>query len=73
MKLIPVPNSSNVTAFGWDEATQTLRVEFRGGKQYDYANVPRELYAEFAVAPSKGKFIAGRIKPAFECTPVEAE
>lgn len=58
--LTPV-DSSNLSAIGYDAATRTLRIEFKGGKSprtYDYHDVPAETYAALQDAPSKGGFWA---------------
>ena len=57
--------SSNVISVGYDEATQTLEVEFRNGGIYQYYNVPAQLAAQFLEAPSKGQFIHAYIRNAF--------
>lgn len=54
--------SSNVTAVGFDEATETLEVEFSGGSIYQYYNVPQHLYELFMQAASKGQFLNVYIK-----------
>lgn len=45
MKLQPVISEA-VAAVGYDAATRTMRVEFRGGGVYDYLDVAPELFAE---------------------------
>lgn len=47
--------SSHIIATGYDEASNTLRIQFKNGT-YDYANVPKEVYEAFLKAPSHGKY-----------------
>lgn len=59
--------SSNIAATGYDPATKTLAVQFKGGlKTYHYAGVPESVFGDMSKAGSVGKFIntqvAGRYK-----------
>lgn len=54
--------SSNVAALGYDPGTQTLEVEFHGGRVYQYYNVPQGVFDAFRQASSKGMFLNDRIK-----------
>lgn len=59
--------SSQISGFGYDAATQTLGVEFPGkgpapGSRYHYAGCSQALYDEFASAESKGKFFGANIR-----------
>ena len=65
--------SSNVEAVGYDAATRTLRVRFKGGKAYDYAAVPAEIYAALTGAASIGSFLATQIKGTYVASPVAPE
>jgi hypothetical protein len=73
MELHPV-QSSNVEAIGYDPATETLEVKFKGGTAYRYNRVPREiwakLYEEAQEGGSVGRFIALSIKGQFEAVKV---
>lgn len=62
--------SSNIAATGYDPATKTLAVQFKGGlKTYHYAGVPESVFGDMSKAESVGKFIntqvAGRYKHEF--------
>lgn len=59
-----IENSSNVVAAGYDPETETLRVEFKGGSEYDYHGVPPEMSQAFFDAPSQGSYLSSIIKPA---------
>jgi len=62
--------SSNLKAIGYDQATQTLQVDFKSGKRYQYQSVPPDVFAEFQAAESVGKFFAARIKGEFFDVPL---
>jgi hypothetical protein len=50
-------SSSNVQSIGYDEASQTLEVEFQKSGVYQYYNVPLHIYEQLMMAPSKGRFL----------------
>lgn len=64
--MTPCTNSSQVLAYGFDKFSCTLAVEFKGGDEYRYKNVPSLLYEELKAAESAGKFIAANVKGVFE-------
>lgn len=53
-------SSSFIAAIGWSQ--NTLQVELRNGRIYEYYNVPYEVYASFLSAPSKGRYFNSYIK-----------
>lgn len=55
-------HSSNLRSVGYDQETNVLEIEFKGGEIYQYYNVPFEIYQGLMAAPSKGQFHAYRIK-----------
>ena len=57
--------SSNLTSVGYDEAAQTLEVEFANGTIYQYYNLDSDLYEQFMTSPSKGQFLNTYIRNAF--------
>lgn len=61
MEMKPV-ESSLITAIGYDEATETLRIEFKSGGAYEYANVPKHVHEDMLASESVGKFFLRRIK-----------
>ncbi len=67
MELIQV-ESSNIQAIGYDAETKVLRVEFKGGRQYEYAGVSPGIHTVLMGAESKGGFLALSIKPFCEVT-----
>lgn len=46
--------SSNVMAFGYESDSKTLTLEFKGGRQYQYFNVPAADVVELATTKSPG-------------------
>jgi DNA helicase HerA-like ATPase len=65
-----VVQSSNLAAVGYDEATETLEIEFLNGRIYQYFNVPADIYKHFCEAGSKGIFFNMYIRNAFPCSRV---
>lgn len=67
----PVEKSGAIAATGYDAATKTLAVQFKGGKPpYYYAAVPPEVYANFMAAESMGTHFAHNIRGNFEAPPL---
>lgn len=54
-------NSSNLVMIGYDESSQTLRIQFNNDT-YDYFDVPVQVYKELMSAPSHGTYHARHIK-----------
>ena len=75
MKIAMTPcTSSNIQAYGYDAASQTLAVQFVGsGSTYHYPGVPAEKYAEMQAAESKGRFFGQQIRPNFKGEKQEPE
>lgn len=60
--------SSNISATGYDEATQTLAIRFTNGGEYHYSGVPKKVAEEFNSAKSLGGFFAAKIRGKFTHT-----
>lgn len=54
--------SSSIASIGYDEASQTLEIEFLNGAVYQYFDVPMQIYQEFLAASSKGEYLTQFIK-----------
>ena len=54
--------SSNISSIGYDTNTQTLEIEFVGGRVYQYYGVPDNMHEQIMQAPSKGQFLHYNIK-----------
>lgn len=65
--------SSSIRSIGYDADGAVLEVEFRHGGVYRYFAVPRSTHAELLAAPSKGAFLADRIKPRHGVERVDAD
>lgn len=68
--ITPGSKSTNVTGHGYDEATQTLAIEY-GDNVYHYFGVPPEKAADAAIAieaadVSSGKWVNDNIKGQFD-------
>lgn len=63
--LTPV-TSSQISAIGYDESSNTLAIQFKRNGQpdsiYHYANFTREDFIRFASAPSIGSYFYANIK-----------
>jgi hypothetical protein len=66
MDRLPV-ESSSLLSVGYDPATETLEIEFKGGV-YQYYNVPQVTYDGLMQAPSVGKYFYAFIRHDFPCT-----
>lgn len=58
-------SSTNVNSIGYDEASETLEVEFKSGAIYQYFNVGAVLFEALMTAPSKGQFLNVNIKNSY--------
>lgn len=59
-----MPNvvSSSLKSATYNDKTSTLIIVFRNGRRYLYPGVPRAMYEELLVAPSKGSYFDDHIK-----------
>jgi len=62
MDWVESPESSNIARFGYEADSQILGVEFTTGVAYHYFDVPESIFDEMKAAPSKGQFLAHRVK-----------
>jgi hypothetical protein len=58
--------SSNLAAVGYDEATQTLAVQFQRGTTYHYRGVPLDVFQKLLTAPSPGAFYTSSIRSQYQ-------
>jgi hypothetical protein len=61
MERTPV-TSSNLASVGYDEDSQSLEVEFKGGALYTYTGVPQSEYEGLINADSKGGYFSAHIR-----------
>lgn len=55
-------SSSNIQAVGYDESTETLRIQFTNGSIYEYRNVPIVVCNDFMQASSLGAYLNRNIR-----------
>jgi hypothetical protein len=60
-KILNEIQSSNITKTEYDTETKKLIVEFKNGLRYEYDEVPHQLYTQFRMSESQGKFFSGKI------------
>jgi KTSC domain len=60
-------DSTAISAVGYDEASQRLRIVFIQGKAYDFCAVPKSVFKALVNAVSKGKFYNNAIKDKYTC------
>lgn len=65
-KIINEIDSSNITKTIYDTADKTLIAVFKHGGQYLYEDVPHEVYAEFRLAESQGKYFTSKISKSYK-------
>ena len=61
IKIINEIQSSNVKKTEYDTETKKLVVEFNNGHKYEYDEVPHQVYTQFRMAESQGKFFSSKI------------
>lgn len=69
MQRTPVA-SSNIASIGYDIGSETLEIEFKSGKAYQYFNVPQLIYEQLMAAPSHGVFFNANIRNIYAESPV---
>ena len=52
-------DSSNLLSVGYDDASETLEVEFKGGNVYQYYGVPQLEHVALRSAQSVGSYFSG--------------
>lgn len=62
--------SSNISAVGYDEATQTLGVKFVSGGEHHYEKVPKSLHDDLVASKSVGGHFHRNIRSRFKSTQV---
>ncbi len=58
-------NSSDISSMGYDEAAQTLEIEFQSGGVYQYFGVPHKVFSEMINSVSCGKYFHSNIKDVY--------
>jgi hypothetical protein len=65
-KIINEIQSSNIRKTEYDTNDKTLLVEFNNGMKYEYQEVPHQLYTQFRMSESQGKFFSTKIAKTFK-------
>ena len=60
-KIINEIKSSNIKRTEYDTETKKMIVEFNNGFKYEYDEVPHQLYTQFRMTESQGKFFSTKI------------
>ena len=60
-KIINEIQSSNIKKTEYDTETKKLLVTFNNGALYEYDEVPHQLYTQFRMNESQGKFFSTKI------------
>ena len=58
--------SSNIVRTEYDTLTKKMIAEFKNGAQYEYEKVPHEVYAEFRLSESQGKYFNTKISKVYK-------
>ena len=70
-KIINEIDSSNLNKTEYDTATKKMIAEFKNGTRYEYENVPHNVYAEFRLAESQGKYFNTDISKQYKYKKIE--
>jgi hypothetical protein len=65
-KIINEIQSSNIKKTEYDTETKKLLVTFNNGTQYEYDEVPHQLYTQFRMSESQGKFFTSKISKTYK-------
>lgn len=65
-KIINEIQSSNIKKTEYDTDTKKLIVEFNNGMKYEYDEVPHQLYTQFRMSESQGKFFSTKIAKSYK-------
>jgi aspartokinase-like uncharacterized kinase len=65
-KIINEIQSSNIKKTEYDTETKKLLVTFNNGLQYEYDEVPHQVYTQFRMSESQGKFFTGKISKTYK-------
>jgi hypothetical protein len=65
-KIINEIQSSNIRKTEFDTESKELVVEFNNGLIYSYEDVPHQIYTQFRMSESQGKFFSTKISKTFK-------
>jgi hypothetical protein len=58
--------SSNLVKTIYDSETKKMITEFKNGVKYEYDEVPHNIYAQFRLSESQGKFFNSNISKTYK-------
>lgn len=65
-KIINEIQSSNLRKTEYDTETKKMLVEFNNGLKYEYDEVPHQIYTQFRMSESQGKFFSSKIAKTYK-------
>jgi aspartokinase-like uncharacterized kinase len=65
-KIINEIQSSNLKKTEYDTETKKMLVEFNNGAKYEYVEVPHQVYTQFRLSESQGKFFNSKISKTYK-------
>lgn len=65
-KILNEIKSSNMVRSEYDTETKQMVVEFTNGTRYQYLEVPHNVYTQFRMSESQGKFFTTNISKKFK-------
>jgi len=65
--------SSYIDSIGYNEKTRELRVQFKSGATWRYADVPPAIHVSLLLSESTGKYFAKEIRGVFSGRKIEPE
>jgi hypothetical protein len=65
-KIINEIQSSNLKKTEYDTETKKMLVEFNNGAKYEYVEVPHQVYTQFRMSESQGKFFSTKISKTYK-------
>jgi hypothetical protein len=65
-KIVNDIKSSNIKHTEYDTETKKMLVEFNNGIKYEYSDVPHQIYTQFRISESQGKFFNSKISRTFK-------
>ena len=65
-KILNEIKSSNIKKTVYDTETKKMLVEFNSGAKYEYIEVPHQVYTQFRLSESQGKFFNSKISKTYK-------
>ena len=65
-KIINEIQSSNLKKTEYDTETKKMLVEFNNGLKYEYSDVPLQVYTQFRMNESQGKYFSFKISKTYK-------